>query len=359
MSNDLIEKQTEIISANEHGVLVPKTINDSYRLAQYFCKSRMLPARYDSPEMIMTAMQFACELKLKPLTAMRQIAVIKGTPSIYGDLPLAIALASGMVEWIKEIYVDSNSREISLANANLKSTVFAAVTQVKRKGDPEIVEGYFSTEEAHAAGLMGSDVWKKYTKLMLRYRARAQALKGKFADCLNGVAIAEYDFNDPGELYSGEEVRTSKERIKELSNILDESKEEKPVAPKIVESEVVKPPKQKEEKKIEAISGSQIKRLFDIQAEYYLPIDQVKSIVSSFGFKSSKDITKEKYDSVVKVIEEKGKEKRKLDEMALEKKKAQDEKAALANKDKPSFTLPKEEFKPQHEPAFTTDDIPW
>ncbi len=356
MSNDLVEKKAEIISANDDGVLVPRTIDDSYRLAKYFHLSGMLPQRYNSPEMIMTAMQFACELKLKPLTALRQIAVIKGTPSIYGDLPLAICYASGMVEWIKEVYIDLNGKEISLANGNILAQVYGSATQVKRKNDPEIGEGLFTIPEATNAGLMGSDVWKKYTKIMLRYRARAQALKGKFPDALNGVSIAEYDFADPGDIENGEPPKNTKERIQELNTILDEQKKN---APKIIESEVVetKPEVKKEEPKPDLISDAQVGRMIAIQKEYFLPIELVKDILKSFGFKTSKEVTKDKYDEIVKIIEDKGKEKKKADEAALAKLKADKEKEEIKNK-KPGFTLPPD-HKPEVSNLYTTDEIPW
>lgn len=192
MSQALVKAQ---IVADETGLLRPRNIEEAFRLAEAYVQSGILPERYKTAASVLTAMQFALELGLKPLTALRQIAVVNGTPCLFGDLPLSICYASGKLQSIKEVYVDKNLKEICLANQNIGEQVFGALCLVKRQGVADIVESYFTMTEANQAGLLGSPTWKKYPKRMLRYRARAQALKDLFADYLNGSAIAEYDHN--------------------------------------------------------------------------------------------------------------------------------------------------------------------
>lgn len=188
---------TEIttISANDSGVLIPRTIEDSYRLAKFYVVSGLLPERYKTPESVMTAMQFALELGLKPLSALRQIAVVKGTPCMFGDLPLSLVRASNLSEYFFEYYLDQNGKRISVANGNATATVFAAVTVSKRKGEAEESESIFTLDDARTAGLLNSPTWKSYPKRMLRYRARSALLKDLYPDALNGIAIGEYDHN--------------------------------------------------------------------------------------------------------------------------------------------------------------------
>jgi hypothetical protein len=186
-------KPSEIVLAE--GALVPKTAAELVQIASYYLKSKMLPARFNTVEMIVTAWQYALELGLKPLTAFRQIAVVQGTPCTFGDLPLALVQRSGKLESIREYAVDKNSKEICVKNMNLNAEVYAAVISVKRKGDPEVLERFFSIDDVRRAGLGNSPTWKAYTPVMLKYRARSQALKDKFPDCLNGIAIAEYDYH--------------------------------------------------------------------------------------------------------------------------------------------------------------------
>ncbi len=186
--------KSEPIPVDDAGRFMPKSVEDSYRMAKLYLASKMLPARFNTPESIVVAMQYAIELGLSPLTGMRQIAVVQGTPCTYGDLPLALVQRSGKLESIKEYLVDKEGLEICIANGNIAQVAYAAVCWVKRKGDPEPREVFFSWDDAKSAGLGGSPTWKGYPKVMLKYRARSQALKDKFPDCLNGIAIAEYDY---------------------------------------------------------------------------------------------------------------------------------------------------------------------
>jgi len=155
----------------------------------------MLPEAYDTPEKVMTGMQYAVELGLKPLISLRQISVIKGTPSIFGDLPLALVRRSGQLQEIKEWIFDENSKEISLRNKNIANDPFGAACRIKRKGYKER-EFVFTIKDAIQAGLPNKDNWKNYPKTMLKYRARSIALKDQFSDALDGVSIMEYDHNE-------------------------------------------------------------------------------------------------------------------------------------------------------------------
>ena len=118
-----------------------------------------------------------------------------GTPSAFGDLPLSLAYSKGMVESIREYWTDKDGKETCVANGNITAEVFAAVCIAKRRDDPIPIETFFTMDEARKADLLKNPVWSKYPKRMLRYRARSQALKDKFPDALNGLAIAEYDYN--------------------------------------------------------------------------------------------------------------------------------------------------------------------
>jgi hypothetical protein len=182
------------IALDEHGVFQPRTAEDAFRLAKLQLNSKMLPARFNTPEMVMVATQYALELRLPPLVSLRQIAVVQGTPCTFGDLPLALVRRGGKLEWMKEILIDKDQTEICYANKNLNAEAVAAICTVKRKDDAEPLERFFSLDDAKVAGLNGP-TWKSYPKVMLKYRARSQALKDKFPDDLNGIAIAEYDFH--------------------------------------------------------------------------------------------------------------------------------------------------------------------
>ena len=198
MSGDELVKQVKKeIALDDSGLIDVKTLEDQYRVANMFVKSGLLPRQYDTPEKVITGMQFARELGLKPLTALRQIAIINGSPSLFGDLPLSLVYASGLLEYIDEFYLDKDRKRISTANENVNAKVWAHVTIVKRRGEEREHESFFSVDDANIAGLYAKkdSIWNKYEKDMLKYRARARALKNKFPDVLGGISIKEYDFD--------------------------------------------------------------------------------------------------------------------------------------------------------------------
>jgi len=181
------------VAENQLSENQPSTLDEEFRNAKMLVQSGLLPKQFNTEQKVMTAYRFAKETGLPPLTAMRQMAVINGTPSFYGDLPLSTVMNSGKLESIKEYLIDSDYQEICTSNKNLGTPPWAAICIVKRKNDPEALERTFTMEDAKAAGLQKNAVWGKYRARMLTYRARGAALKDKFPDCLNGVNIAEYD----------------------------------------------------------------------------------------------------------------------------------------------------------------------
>lgn len=181
-----------------NGIIIPKNIEESYRYATAIHKSGLAPKQFDSAEKIMVAMQMAQELQLPPLTALKSMYVINGTPALFGDLPLALVRKSGLLEYIKETQFDATGKEISAANSNLDEEVHSAQCIVKRKGDPSETIRSISWVEAQRAELdknYGKEktTYKLFRKRMLQMRSRSTALKDVFPDVLMGVAIQEYD----------------------------------------------------------------------------------------------------------------------------------------------------------------------
>jgi len=230
--NNSLAKMDNSISFVE-GALVAMDFSGQWKLCKMWLSSGMLPAQYKSPEQVMIGLQYAAELGLKGLMALRQIAVIKGTPSIYGDLPLAIVRHSRELEYFKEYFVDENSMEICVKNKNLKNPVFGAVCFVQRKGDKETNETFFTVQEARDAGLFQNDTYKKWLKTMLKRRARSANLKDIFPDLLEGMAIAEYDHNvlpdspegarqiTPGDKIAAIDMATSQDAAEMKNDFMD------------------------------------------------------------------------------------------------------------------------------------------
>lgn len=220
------QKKNIILEADEKGMIVPKTIDEEYRLCQWWAKSTGVPKRFQGKPMdIVVARQQARELGLPILTALRQIANIQGTPCIFGDLPLSLIMRSGLLADREEYYVDKDDKK----TLNRQEAV-GAYCRMVRKGSVSPVEELFTIEDAKVAGLypgkkdkFGNDpVWKRYTADMLKYRARARVAKDLFADVLNGMAIAEYDFGVRPDYMDENDLKTVNEttRADEISDRL-------------------------------------------------------------------------------------------------------------------------------------------
>lgn len=195
------------------GKLVFKNMDDMFRVSKAIMK--FLPKHYDTPEKVMAGIIFAKELGLSPMNALRNIAIINGSPSIWGELPLAVVRSSGLLEKIDEFLIDKDYKKICFENKNIGADVFAAICIIKRKGYEE--KSFFLTKEDAAKNPnFNSAVWKSYFKVMIKRRVRTIALKDEFGDLLSGAPIAEYDFNYAPDLEGGE-----KEKKIERKNVVD------------------------------------------------------------------------------------------------------------------------------------------
>lgn len=192
------------IAIDEKGVVKAKNNSELIRYCGALVTSEMVPARFDKPDKLFGALMFVRSLGL-PDIAIRQTAVIHGTPSLFGDLPLALCQATGELFDFDEIWFDKDYKEICFDNKNLDAEVFGARTVGRRGKTGKLREGVFTMKDAEKAGLYpakksdGSlspkSPWNTYTKMMLRYKARSIYLKSDFADKTNGVGIGEYDFD--------------------------------------------------------------------------------------------------------------------------------------------------------------------
>lgn len=190
------KKEVKAIAISENGMVAAKDNIELMRYCAALVNTSMVPQRFDTPQKLFGALMFVRSVGL-PDTAIRQIAVIHGTPSMFGDLPLALVQKSGKLKLFSERWFDDDYKEICFENKNLSNNVFGSVCFIQREGEEKPESFSFTIEDAERAGLYPDNnqnkPWMKYTKLMLRYKARTIALKSKFADMISGISIAEYD----------------------------------------------------------------------------------------------------------------------------------------------------------------------
>lgn len=185
---------------DDQGLVKVETLADEMRVCASLVAAGMVPESLNTAAKLFGARQLCRELGLPVMSAIRQVYVVNGSPSLWGDTPLALVRRSGMLEAIDEYLVDADYNRICLANKNLAAEPFASVCEVKRTGQPG-KQFFFTMAMAEKAGLLAKNrsLWKVYPLRMLQMKARGLALKNEFSDVLMGVAMAEYDYDQvPG-----------------------------------------------------------------------------------------------------------------------------------------------------------------
>jgi len=191
ISQNMAEKKLEMSSLVKVGDVDLATIS---LLADKFARAGdLVPKEYQAnPEKCFAAIYKGATLGLDAFTALAQIAVVNQRATIWGDTALALVRQSGLMSKFKE--------EITTRDGKLLATC-----TVQRKGEEENIEEY-SQSDAEKAGLWDERVkikakagyemanpspWFKHPKRMLKYRARAFALRDIFPDVLQGLHLKE------------------------------------------------------------------------------------------------------------------------------------------------------------------------
>jgi len=155
-----------------------QSLDDAWRFANYVKASGLAPKSLQTPEAIVVALELGKEVGLAPMQSLQSIAVINGTPSIYGDAALALVRGSGLLEAYEESYEGEGDD-------------YACLITTKRKGMAPMRTS-FSVRDAKAAGLWGKQgPWKQYPKRMLMFRSRGFNLRDNFGDVLKGLKSYE------------------------------------------------------------------------------------------------------------------------------------------------------------------------
>ena len=180
--DDVIEKTVKTSAGVQQLALIPKTFQEAEQYAEFISRSQACPRTKDGPWSkadIFLAIQAGLELGIRPIQALSGMMIVNGRVSVWGDLALALILASGEVEEFKE----RSARE-----ALEKGEGWC---RIKRKGH-DAIEHRFSREDAKKAGLQGkAGPWSNYEGRMLQMRPRSWAIRDTFADILKGLSIVE------------------------------------------------------------------------------------------------------------------------------------------------------------------------
>lgn len=158
-------------------------------LCDTLAKSEMVPSEFrGKPANIFVAIQLGADLGLSPMQALQSIAVFNGRPTLFGDVGLALAMNSGLLEDFEEWY----DEETKTAHCRAKRTGGKAVERTFSQDDADRIMVY----QAKAGGgewvkLSSRPTHRSYPKRMQQMRARWWALRDVVPDVYKGIAGRE------------------------------------------------------------------------------------------------------------------------------------------------------------------------
>lgn len=190
--NDEINKaiqqwSPESVAWGQRGVEL-KTLRDAHQFAVKVAFSDFVPQSYkksNNPEKIaanvLMALDYGARLGMEAMPALNSIALINGTPCLYGDGLLAICQRSRAFCW------ESWHEEV----VGEGETMAAICTARRNAPNAKPITCEYTMDDAKQAGLLSKDNWKKNPKAMLKWRARTNVLKACYSDLLQGMQSGE------------------------------------------------------------------------------------------------------------------------------------------------------------------------
>jgi hypothetical protein len=150
---------------------VPGEWNALYRLAQRIAPTSFVPkAMRGKPGEVLACFLHGHELGLPPITALRSIHVIDGTPTASAQLMRGLILQHGHILQWREV----TSERVVLYGRRRDTGSDALVT--------------WTMDDARRAKLVGKGNWATYPRAMLAARATSEIARLLFADLLHGLA---------------------------------------------------------------------------------------------------------------------------------------------------------------------------
>lgn len=195
--------------------LAPSNMKEAFDIAEWLSQCDLVPKHYrGKPYNILAATQMGREVGMPTMMALQSIAVINGTPCIWGKAIPALIKSHPKYEWMNEDYDEKTQ---------------TAICTIKRKGEPEQTQT-FSKSDAEKAGLLNRDTYKQHLKRMLQMRARSRCASDVFPDALMGLVgreeaeayPEEKDITPPPSSHMQEQIKA----LKQLEKLAED--QEKP-----------------------------------------------------------------------------------------------------------------------------------
>jgi hypothetical protein len=163
-------------------------MNLLWKLARMTTNTEMIPkALRGRPDAALAVMVYGHELGLRPMTSLREVYIVDGSPSCSAKLMRSLILRAGHSLVFREV-----------------SSERCVVHGTRSDGRAEAVVTW-TMDDARTAGVAAKDVWKKYPRAMLAARATSELARLVFPDVTIGYTpeelqrvdlSGEYDYLD-------------------------------------------------------------------------------------------------------------------------------------------------------------------
>lgn len=156
-------------------------VEPAYALVERVCRTNFVPQAYrGKPDEALACVMLGEELDLKPMTALREIAMIQGTPALSAKLQRALVTRAGHEVWLVE-------------SSNVK-----CVMAGRRADWPKdrVTHVTWTIQDAEAAKLAGKDNWRNHPTDMLIARASGRLCRLLASEVMLGLAYNVEELRD-------------------------------------------------------------------------------------------------------------------------------------------------------------------
>lgn len=175
----------------QDGSALPVNMDQMRTMATVWIQGGGVPKAYKNWQQVVAGLSFARGMGLPiDVSSLKNIAVINGNPSLFGDLPKKLAEETGELEYFDEYLIDKDKNRIEFIED--WNSIYASVCEIQRKGKKK--KKFTFTRFQAEKGIKGiKAIWDGYFDVMMLRKVRARALNSEFTSELGGRPIVEYD----------------------------------------------------------------------------------------------------------------------------------------------------------------------
>lgn len=159
-----------------------RALSSAHQIATALCQTAFVPKHFaGKPDEAAAALMLGEELGFSPVTALRSIFVIGGTPGMYARALVALAQSHGHEVWTE------------------KDTPTNVTVCGRRRGSEHVERSVWTPERARRAGYTSNKKYESDPQAMLYARAASDVCRRIAADVLAGVphSVEELELESP------------------------------------------------------------------------------------------------------------------------------------------------------------------